>query len=143
MDYLKIDEVAKQTGLTKRAIRYYEEIGLLETPQRTDGGTRLYTEEDIIFLQRLILARDVLGFSLNELQHYLKESQALELDRTDYPSITDPLQQRDKLAKMVNSIDKQVEMLIEKTNKIEKVRKELEHLRERATTKIQQIDGDQ
>lgn len=36
----KIDEVAKQCGLTKRTIRYYEEIGLLPSAQRS-SNTRL------------------------------------------------------------------------------------------------------
>ncbi|HET6873089.1 MAG TPA: MerR family DNA-binding transcriptional regulator, partial [Sporolactobacillaceae bacterium] len=31
---LKIDEVAKQSGLSKRTIRYYEEIGLMASPPR-------------------------------------------------------------------------------------------------------------
>ncbi|MDP1443359.1 MerR family DNA-binding transcriptional regulator, partial [Priestia megaterium] len=30
-----IDDVTKMTGLTKRALRYYEEIGLILPPQRT------------------------------------------------------------------------------------------------------------
>lgn len=34
----KIEDIAQMTGLTKRTIRYYEEIGLL-APERSDGGT--------------------------------------------------------------------------------------------------------
>ncbi|WP_179090334.1 MerR family transcriptional regulator [Paenibacillus sp. FSL H8-0548] len=47
MELLKIEEVAKRTGLTKRAIRYYEDIGLISAPERSQGGMRLYSEEDI------------------------------------------------------------------------------------------------
>lgn len=47
----KIDEVAKQCGLTKRTIRYYEEIGLLPSPQRSEGNMRLYTQEDVDLLK--------------------------------------------------------------------------------------------
>lgn len=52
MSLYKIDDVAKECGLTKRTIRYYEEIGVMPSPQRTDGGTRLYTREDIDYLKR-------------------------------------------------------------------------------------------
>lgn len=44
--YYQIDEVAKITELTKRTIRYYEDMELL-MPKRTDAGYRLYTDEDI------------------------------------------------------------------------------------------------
>jgi DNA-binding transcriptional MerR regulator len=40
----KIDDDAKRTGLTKRTIRYYEEIGLITPPERSSGGVRLYSE---------------------------------------------------------------------------------------------------
>ncbi len=33
----KIDEVTKQVGLTKRTLRYYEEIGLIHPPERSEG----------------------------------------------------------------------------------------------------------
>ncbi len=64
MERFKIDDVAKATGLTKRTIRYYEEIGLIKPPARSEGGTRLYTAEDIERLKNIVAAREVLGFSL-------------------------------------------------------------------------------
>jgi DNA-binding transcriptional MerR regulator len=39
---LKIGELACQTGLSVKTIRYYESRGLLEQPPRTQGGYRLY-----------------------------------------------------------------------------------------------------
>lgn len=42
----KIGEVARQLGTTTRTLRFYEEQGLLE-PNRTEKGTRLYTDDDI------------------------------------------------------------------------------------------------
>ena len=44
---LRINEVAAETGLTTRAIRYYEEIGLLEPAARSDGDYRLYDASDL------------------------------------------------------------------------------------------------
>lgn len=41
--YYKIEEVAKKTGLTKRAIRYYEDVELIK-PIRVESSYRLYTE---------------------------------------------------------------------------------------------------
>lgn len=64
---MHIGEVAERTGLSLRTLRHYDEIGLLEPSCRTDGGFRLYTEDD---LQRLMVIRRMkpLGYSLAEMQ---------------------------------------------------------------------------
>ncbi|TMI84946.1 MAG: MerR family DNA-binding transcriptional regulator, partial [Bacillati bacterium ANGP1] len=43
----RMEEVVRRTGLTPRAIRYYEELGLVRPSGRTAGGFRLFTEADI------------------------------------------------------------------------------------------------
>ena len=41
---MNISKVAKATGLTAKTIRYYESIGLITAPVRSDNGYRSYTE---------------------------------------------------------------------------------------------------
>ncbi|MBC8674013.1 MerR family DNA-binding transcriptional regulator [Aeromonas hydrophila] len=41
---MNISKVAKATGLTAKTIRYYESIGLISAPVRSDNGYRSYTE---------------------------------------------------------------------------------------------------
>lgn len=53
VNYLKIGEVAELLQITVRTIRYYEEEELLE-PHRTNGGTRLYTEQHIARLKAIL-----------------------------------------------------------------------------------------
>jgi DNA-binding transcriptional MerR regulator len=62
-DYFKIGEVAETLKTTVRTIRYYEEEGLL-VPHRTDGGTRLYSEQHIDRLKAILHLADN-GFSLD------------------------------------------------------------------------------
>ncbi|MEN8251044.1 MAG: MerR family transcriptional regulator [Bacteroidota bacterium] len=62
-NYLKIGEVAEILKTTVRTIRYYEEEGLL-VPYRTDGGTRLYSEQHIDRLRAILHLADN-GFSLD------------------------------------------------------------------------------
>ena len=62
--YVRISRVASLTGFSIKAIRYYEAIGLLR-PQRSEGGYRLYGEEDIRRLYLLQRAKR-LGFTLRE-----------------------------------------------------------------------------
>jgi len=65
---LRIGEVAEQTGVTPRTIRYYEELGLLAGGEwRSKGAHRHYTEADVARLRELIRLRDLLGLSLEEL----------------------------------------------------------------------------
>lgn len=67
-EYYKIEDVAKKTGLTKRAIRYYEDIELIK-PIRSESSYRLYTEDDINKIIRVVALRDSLGFSLSEIKN--------------------------------------------------------------------------
>jgi MerR family transcriptional regulator, repressor of the yfmOP operon len=66
-----IEQVAARTGLTKRTLRYYEEVGLLPPTGRTEGNYRRYSEEDIQRLDRIKKLRDLLGFSLADIRKLL------------------------------------------------------------------------
>ena len=46
--HFRIGEVAERTGLTVRALRWYDEVGLLVPPERSESGQRLYTEEELV-----------------------------------------------------------------------------------------------
>src|SRR5881227_2940730 len=67
-----IEQVATRTGLTKRTLRYYEEVGLLPPTDRTEGNYRRYTESDIQRLERIKKLRDLLGFSLADIRELLE-----------------------------------------------------------------------
>jgi DNA-binding transcriptional MerR regulator len=67
---LKVGELAKRTGLSVRALHYYDEIGLLSPSWRTGSGHRLYAAGDVARLQQIKSLR-YLGFSLEEIRDYL------------------------------------------------------------------------
>jgi len=69
-DRMQIGEVASAAGLSLRTVRYYEEMGLLEPVERTRGGFRLYTAEQIERL-RLITELKPLGFTVREIREVL------------------------------------------------------------------------
>ena len=75
---MKIGELAKATGLTTKTIRYYELHRLLEDPQRTESGYRVYGEADVERLEFVKKAKR-LGLSLEEIREILilhEQSQA-------------------------------------------------------------------
>jgi MerR family copper efflux transcriptional regulator len=67
---LQIGQVAERTGLSLRTIRFYEETGLVRPTARTDGGFRLYSEDDVARLE-VIKRMKPLGFTLEEMQQLL------------------------------------------------------------------------
>ena len=67
---MKISQAAEASGCHLETIRYYEKIGLLPHPTRTDSGYRAYTSADIERLRFIARGRD-LGFSLEEIRQWL------------------------------------------------------------------------
>ena len=68
--YWRVGELAKRTGLSVRALHWYDEIGLLSPSHRTEAGYRLYTAQDIARLEQIRSLRQ-LGFSLEEIRDCL------------------------------------------------------------------------
>jgi DNA-binding transcriptional MerR regulator len=62
---LRINEVAQAAGVNRETLRYYERRGLLEQPERSPGGHRLYDARAVQAL-RIIKAAQRLGFTLEE-----------------------------------------------------------------------------
>ena len=67
---MQIGRVSERTGLSVDAIRFYEKQHLLERPPRTEGGFRLFQDEDIRRIQ-FIRSAQQLGFSLPEIRELI------------------------------------------------------------------------
>lgn len=74
----RIGEVAERTGLTRRTLRHYDELGLLVPSERSWGDYRLYTERDLVRLLQIQNLK-ALGLSLPEIGDALADP---ELDAT-------------------------------------------------------------
>lgn len=70
-DLLTIGDVARRTGLSVSAIRFYEEKGLVE-PIRTSGNQRRFLRSDIRRLSFILIAQQ-LGLPLAEIEEQLKK----------------------------------------------------------------------
>lgn len=69
---MKIGELAKRTGLTPSAIRFYESKGLLNAVSRQENGYREYPLEAVAVLSIIVGAQQT-GFSLDEIKQVLPE----------------------------------------------------------------------
>ncbi|QLE59191.1 precorrin-8X methylmutase [Nostoc sp. TCL26-01] len=73
VDCLTIKELTDAVGggISPRMVRHYHQLGLLPQPQRSPSNYRLYTEKDVLRLQR-IMALKQQGFQLNHIRQILE-----------------------------------------------------------------------
>jgi MerR family transcriptional regulator, repressor of the yfmOP operon len=120
-----IEHVAQRTGLTKRTLRYYEEVGLLPPTDRTEGNYRRYSEEDIGLLQQIKELRDLLGFSLNDIRKLLDaESERGQIKRA-YRQETEDSAKLVQLDRADELIRGQINLIEQKLNGLEQMRSSL------------------
>jgi len=106
---LKIGELAKASGLTVRALHHYDEIGLLSPSGRTDGGHRVYSEDDVVRLQQIASLRQ-LGLSLDEIRACLDQPQysLLKIVEMQAEKLRETLQLEARLLDRLEKIAKQL-----------------------------------
>jgi MerR family transcriptional regulator, repressor of the yfmOP operon len=138
---LKIQEVAAETGLTTRAIRYYEEVGLLEPAARSGGDYRLYDTSDLERLRHIKELRDEAGFSLAQIGQLLEDEAARERNRERFRTTHDPAERRAILQDARGRVERQIEILEAKARRlaamIEAARERRAHLEDH----LAELDG--
>jgi MerR family transcriptional regulator, repressor of the yfmOP operon len=116
---LRIQEVAAETGLTPRSIRYYEEMGLLEPAARSEGAYRLYDPSDLERLRFIKELRDEAGFSLAQIGQLLEDEVARERNRERLRTSQDPKERRAILEDARARVDRQIQTLEAKAQRLE------------------------
>ncbi|EPD5138488.1 MerR family transcriptional regulator [Vibrio parahaemolyticus] len=125
MNTFKISELAKESDITTRSIRFYEDLGLL-TPERK-GNTRIYNGRDRIRL-KLILRGKRLGFSLADIK------ELFELYDTD--------QSTEQLNYMIRLIEEKKAALQQQANDIQAVMMELNAAQLRCQNTLRSMKGE-
>jgi DNA-binding transcriptional MerR regulator len=115
---LRIQEVAAETGLTPRSIRYYEEMGLLAPAARSEGAYRLYDADDLERLRFIGGLRNDAGFSLAEIGQMLEDEQARSRNRVQFRAGA-PADQRAALTDAIERIDRQLATLARKRDRLD------------------------
>ena len=67
---MNIGDASKASGVSTKMIRYYESIGLIRRPLRTESGYRVYSDGEVQALRFISHARD-LGFSVEQMEGLL------------------------------------------------------------------------
>ncbi len=135
LKYYQIGELSNLIQWSPRTIRYYEEIGLLNSVKRIEGGKRVYTDKDLQrlkFIQRL----KHLGLTLSE----IKELEDIyQIHRTNRKVLSRLLELLDNHAEKINErINNLIRLKADILNFQEKIRQKL-HVEEN-TQKGERID---
>ena len=125
VSYQRIEQVAARTGLTKRTLRYYEEIGLLPPPTRTEGGYRLYSEADVHQLERIKRLKDLLGFSLAEIREMADAEEQREHVREAWRQEKDPRARLEWLDRSEELTRRQLHLVEEKLTGLQEMQTNL------------------
>jgi DNA-binding transcriptional MerR regulator len=92
---LSIGAAAARAGVTERALRYYQELGLIEPSGRTSGGMRRYSETDLERVARIRELQTLLGLNLDEIAGVLRsEDRAGQIRAAYYDAGTPHERQR-------------------------------------------------
>ena len=85
-----IGEAARLTGTSVRALRYYQEMGLVRPAALSPGGHRLYGEPELARVLRIRELQDLMGFNLAEIGELLGSEDRLDSLREAYHRDEDP-----------------------------------------------------
>ena len=112
--YMTVGEVAKKMGVTVRALQYYDRDGLFSPSCISDGGRRLYSNEDIVKLHQILTLKS-LGFSFDEIKNRII-------------SIDTPQKAIATLTEQSNSIQAQIDRLTQSLQAINLLKSEIEQM---------------
>ncbi|GAC1456246.1 MAG: hypothetical protein PVS3B3_01640 [Ktedonobacteraceae bacterium] len=120
-----IEQVATRTSMTKRTLRYYEEVGLLVPTGRTEGNYRRYSEEDVQRLERIKELRDLLGFSLTDIRELIHAEEERDHIKVAYRQETEISAKQAQLDRADALIHGQLVLIEEKITALEQMRASL------------------
>jgi DNA-binding transcriptional MerR regulator len=138
--FFRIGEAAERTGLTQRTIRYYEELGLLAPPVRTQGDFRLFSESDITRLNEISRLKQLLGFTLAEIKKIVDGEEVLVQLRSQYRATEDAAERLALLDDALRLTDAQLDLLEAKVSQMRDLQVELKARRARYIEKRRELE---
>jgi DNA-binding transcriptional MerR regulator len=123
--FISIGNLAQKLEMSQRTIRYYEEIGLLNSIKRIEGGRRVYTDVDLRRL-KLIKRLIIMGMNLSEMQ----ELEAMWIIEKSNEKV---------LKRLLELLENHMKRLDDRIADLDILRNEIKEYRKRIQTKIVQF----
>ncbi len=121
-EVVTIGEVAITLGLTTRTLRYWEEVGIIESVQRSDGAVRGYTPYTIRRIKFIMKLKE-LGLTIKEMQDlYTAYGEAKQTERM--------------IPRLVEMLDEHINLIDAKIANLSSLRKDIVDYRKRIAQKL-------
>lgn len=118
---IAIGDLAKSIGLTTRTLRYWEEVGIIESEERADGAIRGFSPYYVRRIKFIMKLKE-LGLTIREMQDlYVAYGEAKETDQM--------------IPKLIAILDKHTRVLDEKVAKLHSLKKDIVEYRQRMASK--------
>ena len=104
-----VNQVARLSGITVRALHYYDQIGLLKPAMRSEKKYRYYDESDLLRLQQILFYRE-LAFSLEQTRNILDDSDFdfVEALKTHRQTL---IQKHKRINQLIQTVDQTLEKI--------------------------------
>lgn len=137
----QIGEVADRTGVTQRTLRFYEEKGLLNPPERMEGGFRLYSEEDIQRIQYIRQLQQLLGFTLADIKEMVEaEELRQQIIATFRPDRELPAR-LERTQRIIDALTRQLEVVDHKVEHLQRMQEDLRGKLSRMATRKTELEA--
>jgi DNA-binding transcriptional MerR regulator len=138
----RIGELARRVGTTPRAVRYYEELGLLPGSHRSDGAHRVYDEQDEARLRDLLRVRELLGLTLVELREWMdaEDARARLRERWNEQPAPDESTRADIIREAIAHMDTQLLLVRSRLGSLEQLEDELSAKRRKVRSMLAEIE---
>lgn len=121
-EIIPIGELANKLGLTTRTLRYWEEVGIIESVPRTDGATRGYTPYYVRRIRFIMKLKDF-GLTIKEMQDlYVAYGEAKQTERM--------------IPRLVEILDEHINKVDEKMAKLASLRKDIVEYRQKISSRL-------
>lgn len=121
-EIIPIGELANNLGLTTRTLRYWEEVGIIESVPRTDGATRGYTPYYVRRIRFIMKLKDF-GLTIKEMQDlYVAYGEAKQTERM--------------IPCLIEILDEHINKVDEKMAKLASLRKDIVEYRQKISSRL-------
>lgn len=122
IEIISIGELCKSLGLTTRTLRYWEEVGIIESMERADGANRGYTPYFVRRIKFIIKLKD-LGLSIKEMQELYTVYGKAKLTERMIPEL-------------IHILDNHIKMVDAKISKLASLRNDIVDYRQKMQDKF-------
>ena len=139
---LGISRAAAECGVSERALRYYQQLGLLTPTGTTPGGTRRYAPADLARVRRIRDLQSLLGFDLDEIRIILDSDDRLAAIKEQYHAASEGSARRRELLRQALAVREELVRTVDaKLAALHEFRAELESSRARVRQLLAETAG--